>query len=371
MIEQYPKLSFPFEADFIPKNGRKTRSGLFMGSDVAEIREAGPGEARTAFRIHYHPTLDSEPLDILALDDRCWWPLGAIPNRDRPGLEDHSRSALLNEIATCEFDILGMIPQGADRPSPVEETDLRSFDPSRRGAALARARSKIRRNILVYEDRSYALGGEPVYLAGERYASGGNGAVSAGADRSVHPTFAGLRYPPGNFTSAEVQHELRKGNFFAADDNERLEAETNEHGQRHAAVEVLAPEMVRMCGPQLRLDALFRLVVKLRDDCRRHSTTRFESGRDVSCRLKLQTLPLPDDSVTRLGDSAMTRARLRALDVVQDILEEWSVFRFGTEYIDLRREISLFKQKEAAFIVERFRDELTAEEDKALQSLPF
>ena len=71
MTEQYPKLSFPFEADFIPKNGRKTRPGLFMGSDVAEIREAGPGEAMTAFRIHYHPALDCEPRNGYGLCVTC------------------------------------------------------------------------------------------------------------------------------------------------------------------------------------------------------------------------------------------------------------------------------------------------------------
>ena len=42
-----------------------------MGSDVAEIREAGPGEAMTAFRIHYHPALDCEPRNGYGLCVTC------------------------------------------------------------------------------------------------------------------------------------------------------------------------------------------------------------------------------------------------------------------------------------------------------------
>jgi hypothetical protein len=165
-----------------------------------------------------------------------------------------------------------------------------------------------------------------------------------------------------------VQNELRNGNFITANDHGRLSAEIKENGPRETIIDVLVPEMVRICRPQLQLDALFRMAVKLRDDCRRYPGSRSESRRDVSSRLAMRSLELPtgDDD-----DFATTRERLQALDVVHPILERWSLSRYGSEYLGFYDQIALFKQKETAFIADHGRDSLTAEEADALQSISF
>jgi hypothetical protein len=182
MTITYPKLTFPFEGNFIPRKGRKVRPGLFMGSDVAEIREAAPGEAVPAFRIHYPASLKHiETFEILAFEDKCWWPCTALPDRQDPHRSDNSTAALLHELATCEWDLLGQMPPGCDRPPRVEEMELRHFDPGQREATLACVRRKILRNILIYQDRAYALGGEPIYVGASSHL-GGYEPASSGAD---------------------------------------------------------------------------------------------------------------------------------------------------------------------------------------------
>jgi len=333
-----------------------------MGSDVAEIHEAAPGEVVPAFRIHSSAPGYPATFDILGFNGKCWWPL-SIPTRDEPRGEDNSTKALLNEFATLEWDILALLPRGVDRPSPVEETDLRFFDPAQRDAALDRARCKIRRNILLYNDRAYAVGGEPIRLTGPQHGSTG-GVASSGAGRSVYLTQFGLRHPPGHFMSQPIQYQLRNGSFCAANDPDRFtDLVTDE--KRQTSIQVLMPEMVGICRPQLRLDALFRLVVKLRDDCGRTNAMRIESGSDISMRLAMQSLEL-QEAVTG-NDNAVTSARLQALDLVHPLLKDWPVSRYGYEYAGLYREISLFKEQESAFIAEHPR--LTAEEDEALRSL--
>jgi hypothetical protein len=241
MTDQYAKLAFPFEANFIPRKGRKVRLGLFMGSDLTEIREAATGETVVAFRVHYSPVSDyCRPFEILAFDDKYWWPLTKTAMGRGTEQDDLSRAALLNELATCELDPLGLLPQGADRPPAVEERALRYLEPGRRDAALAHVQRKILRNFLLYQDRAYVLGGEPILRAGEQN-TGVGGVASSGADRTVYPGFTGFPYPPGAFLSAAVQQELRTGNFFAANDHERLGEEIRRHGPRQTIVEVLAP----------------------------------------------------------------------------------------------------------------------------------
>jgi hypothetical protein len=122
-----------------------------------------------------------------------------------------------------------------------------------------------------------------------------------------------------------------------------------------------------MSRSQLRLDALFRLVVRLREICTRYSTRGF-GKRDIICRRRLAALRLLD-SLAEPPDPELTHARLKALDLVQAMLERWDVSRYGTEFMDLLREISSFKENESAFIAEHSRDLLTAEEADALQSL--
>jgi len=334
-----------------------------MGSDVAEIREAPPGQAVPAFRIHSSAPGYPATFDILAFEGKCWWPL-SIPTRDDPRGEDNSTKALLNEFATLEWDILALLPRGADRPSPVEETDLRFFDPAQRDAALDRARCKIGRNILLHNDRAYAVGGQPIHLTGPQHGSTG-GVASSGANRSVNQSLCGLRHPPGQFMSQPVQYQLRNGSFSAANDIGSITDLAN-NGKRQTSIQVLMPEMVGICSPQLQLDALFRLIVKLQHDCALRSAIRLESGSDVSLRLAIQSLELQEDVIA--NDDAMTGARLQALDLVHPILNDWRVSRYGYEYAALYREISLFKEKESAFIAEH--PYLTAEEDKALRSLP-
>jgi hypothetical protein len=107
-----------------------------------------------------------------------------------------------------------LLPQGADLPPAVEERARRYLEPGRRDAALAHVQRKIRRNFLLYQDRAYVFGGEPIQRAGEQN-TGVGGIATSGADRTVYPGFTGFPYPPGAFLSASVQQELRTGNFFA------------------------------------------------------------------------------------------------------------------------------------------------------------
>jgi hypothetical protein len=79
---QFATLLFPFEANFVPRKCRKPRQGLFMGSDVVELPEAAPGEAVPAFRSCDAPLDHLDSFEILAFDDKCWWPLTGIPPRD-------------------------------------------------------------------------------------------------------------------------------------------------------------------------------------------------------------------------------------------------------------------------------------------------
>jgi hypothetical protein len=110
---------------------------------------------------------------------------------------------------------------------------------------------------------------------------------------------------------------------------------------------------------QLRLDALTRLVVRSRDICTRYSTR----GAISFCRRRLAALRLLD-GLAEPPDPEIKHARLKALDLVQAVLEGCEVSRYGTEFMDLLRHISSFRENESASIAEHSRDLLLAIADR-------
>jgi hypothetical protein len=364
MIMHYPRFLFPFEANHLPRNCRKVRSGWFLGSESVELREAEPDEVVPAFRIRYENGSGyARSYEVLAFKGQCWWPLQEVRLPNNHFYLVDSAAAFLNGLATFGHDLLGLLPDGIARPPAVEDVPLRNFDPSMRESALNRIKERIYSNFMLSEGRAYVLGGEPIHLSGQEMAKTDD-AVNSGADRSEYPSHLGLKHPPGRFSFNETQYALRNGHFFAAHDRDALSREVEAYGRRRTTIDVLEPAFARFCKPQALLDALYRETVGLRDFAARYRPSSHDQYEACS---ELASLAFPENP-SEAEDSAITSERLMLLEVAKDILARWSP-PVHTGYNALRWQILRFLEKESAFVAEHRRSRLTTEENNAIECL--
>jgi hypothetical protein len=152
------KLRFPFELQFIPKFGRKVRTGSFYGDGYAMVRRADPAEVCPAFRLHFlsEPSQKVFTIELIWLDGQVWWPLpyfSWIPFAHLMSADD-----FLERLAAGD-DILG-VGKGPIREMPLVRTVLSNNCDE----VMASVGRKLAKNILLCGDAAYAVGGEPVYV---------------------------------------------------------------------------------------------------------------------------------------------------------------------------------------------------------------
>lgn len=250
-------VAFPYQSEFIPKGGRKSRTAYLRGDGYAALRKVERAALRPAFRLVFPRETEKKPLtlNILWFENTLWWPL---PNWFFPG-RSQTNKQFVAELARGR-DIFGF--NCSRKPTlPAVETKVVIRD--NREHALALLQRKLSDNILLCGNFTYAAGGEPVYV--QERTRGGNWITSIAnisAERSAGPA-SGLRNPPGREFHSTKQ-ALRQGAFQLADQRGLAEWASSRRSipaKTMPVIEVLMPEAMRASADQVRLDELFRFAV--------------------------------------------------------------------------------------------------------------
>ncbi len=129
---------------------------------------------------------------------------------------------------------------------------------------IALAQKRVSENLLVWNGRAYALGGEPVYVQHPFRTPGcsDDGMASVGHDRAVKAPASGLPIEIGR--NEFGQAAFMRGWFQRADQYglaKSRRATVSPQGSRVADyIDVVLPEAVKFRQHEIRLDALFRAV---------------------------------------------------------------------------------------------------------------
>ncbi|SDO48599.1 hypothetical protein [Afipia sp. GAS231] len=377
-------LGFTYKIIYVPKGAQNPRTALLGGTDTAVVRHIEPAEAAPAFRIQ-RPKLDIWPLtfprkprddhrgltknaftlELLFYENVIWWP---YLSEFRSRFEDHTAADCLSQFgsrlkertaAECledigtDFDLFEPRYVDYDSSDFLEEPPaIRTLVETDHDQKLAIAKRKAYENFLICGDRPYVRGGLPVFF---RNVHGNKEFVweievgSAGSDRRGDPWTHGLQDPPGSFLELGAERAFGGGAFWLP--NEFAAARFAGHGRqtKFPQIEVLMPELIVDVRQQIRLDSLFREVVRLlryhtrgrvwTDSRRRNSRAKFYLGP-----WKFRTLEREFDKLCDpvLDDRELSKRRLDLLRTFAVTLEE----RLPREMYRIQRDIISFGEQE-------------------------
>ena len=324
------RLRFPFELQFIPKRGRRVRTGSFYGDGCGLVRRADPAEVSPAFRLHF-PSEASQKvftIELIYFDERVWWPLPYFSWI--PFAHLMSADKFIEELANGDCDILG-VGKGPVREMPL----IRTFMRSNHDEVLASVQRKLSDNILLCGDTAYAVGGEPAYIQIRYRSSWEMTVASIAPDRSVDPTIGGIRVPPGYFAHQSVQRAFQYGHFQLADERHFAEKLAARSIPIHTMpwIEILMPGLPRVSRDQIRLDALFRCALDRRTDWYSWAHEERDSKTFFACRSDIADVAAQDPAAP-----TTTQDRFDVLDNFVSCADEGgALWRMSVHFRRLRR----------------------------------
>ena len=367
----------PYTVSYILKRGRTVHTEVLSDVTGAVVRSPGPDDARIAFwlnscrlvRPHIPQTGRHE---VVYYDGRLWWPMN--PKNDlrdkyrsaqehRPIEENIDADELVEILRTGSSDLLGTGidwswgPRQLDRLQELEPT-VREWKGNNREQMIALAQKRVSENLMVWNGRAYALGGEPVYVQHPFRTPGcsDDGMASVGHDRAVEATASGLPIEIGR--NEFGQAAFMRGWFQRADQYglaKSRRATVSQQGSRVADyIDVVLPEAVKFRQHEIRLDALFRAVHRFLLRCKDPAFSKLRSlFRDIGKR-----------DCTAANTS---RDRYAALVAMRDQLDSNNAFR--TADAALRDAYESFKEFSWSGAFAEFERSLEEEDERALVAL--
>jgi hypothetical protein len=277
-------LGFNYRMEYVPKGARNPRLELFRGADTAVVRHIDAGEADPAFRIS-RPELDIWPLvqprtprsnpwgfirnavtfEILYYEGCIWWPYMSetwqvtsthIDAEECLRMIEKDKDFFDAPRLNGSYDVATKLPQ------------IRKSISDDRDEKLAQAQRKTYENILICDGKAYTRGGMPIYFRNYH----GNKKVwetdiaSVGPDRRGDPKSGGLYAPPGSYCHRHTETALCRGHFWLADDAQSAIHAAHRRQTAFPTIDVLMPELIENVGQRIRLDSLFREVVRMFSD---------------------------------------------------------------------------------------------------------
>ncbi len=267
-------LGYTYQIIYVPKGARNPRTILRGGTDTAVVRHIEPAEAAPAFRIE-RPELDIGPftfyrtprgnhrgliknaftLELLFYENVIWWPyLSKFGSR----LKDRTAAACLEDIRTDFLFEPGFIDD--DSPDFMGEPPaMRTLVETDHDQKLAIAQRGAYENFLFCGDRAYVRGGLPVFFRNDH----GSKSVweievgSAGPDRRGDPW-----NPPGSFLECGAERALGSGAFWLPNEFAAARSAGHRRQTEFPRIEVLMPDLIVDARQQIRLDSLFREVIR-------------------------------------------------------------------------------------------------------------
>ena len=346
-------LGFTYRITYVPKGARNPCLGFLRGADFAVVRHIEPAEAAPAFRVK-RSKMDIWPFvfprkpragrtgfvrnafafEVLFYEGVLWWPY-----LDTWEFQARTRTAAdcLESIRSDHY-LFGAPDISAGLRIMEEPPKIRIRTPVETDYAekLAISQRKTYENFLICGDRAYVRGGLPVYFRN----SHGNKIVweidvaSTGPDRRGNPITHGLKYPPGSFQGHSTEKAFGSGAFWLPNEFAAAKSAAHPLQTKFPRIEVLMPDLIVDVRQQIRLDSLFREVVRMF----RHPFCNHWSSRAVaSFRKKFKRLCDPV-----LDDRELSRGRL-------DLLRAFAARIHDRDFWDMdriRRDILSFAEQE-------------------------
>ena len=344
-------ICFTYRILHVPKGAQKQRPALVRGTDTAVIRHVEPDEAVVAFRVK-RPRLDAWPFmfprkarravsaanwirkafnfEVLLFENVLWWP---YLDRDYSGAGQSSPRSANDCLKDLEADqnLFDMPEIDGSRDVFKEAPESRKLIETNYGDKLAISQRKAYENFLICADGAYVRGGLPLYFRN----SHGNKSMweidvaSAGPDRRGDPRTHGLEHPPGSFQHHYMEQALGNGAFWLPDEFAAAKSAGHRIQTKFPRIDVMISGLPLDLRPQVRLDSLFREVVRMFSPpfCyywRSGAVASFKQKFDALCdpsvdghELSRHRLALLKDFVAEIGDSRhweMERIRRDILD---------------------------------------------------------
>jgi hypothetical protein len=235
--------------------------------------------------------------------------------------------------------------------------EIRTLVKTDYGAKLAISQRKTYENFLICGDRAYVRGGLPVYF---RNSHGHKNIweidiTSAGRDRRGDPKTHGLEHPPGSFQDHRTEQAFGSGTFWLPNEFAAAKSAGHRLQTKFPRIEVLMPDLLVDARQRIRLDSLFREVVRMFS----HPFCDYWSSRAVaSFRKKFEALCDPV-----IDDHELSRRRLELLREFCAQIDDGGYWEMDR----IRRDIISFDVQERCSPT--WPEPMAAEDDEALGSL--
>lgn len=368
-------LGFTYRMTYVPKGARNPCRGLLGGADSVGVRHIEPAEASQAFRIK-RPKVDVWPLvfprkprtntwewvrnaftfELLFYEGELWWPYMADDYKYGQPFRAYSVTDCLEDIRDDHY-LFEMPTVDGDNRVLKEVPAIRTLIETNHDEKLAQSKRKAYENFLICGNRAYVRGGLPVFFRN----SHGNkitweiDIANVGSDRRGNPITHGLYSPPGSFHEAYTERALGSGAFWLPNEFPAAKSAAHPLQTKFPRIEVLMPELVVDVRQRIRLDSLFREVVRMFS----HPFYNHWSSRAVWS-FRKNFARLCDPALDDLELSRLRLGLLRAFAAKIDEVDFWDMDR-------IRRDIISFD------IQERFKptwpELLAADDINALSSL--
>lgn len=384
-------LGYTYRLDYIPKGARNARAGLFRATDVAVVRHIEAREAELAFRV-FRPELDVLPLsrprtkpgtgwdhtrpastdEIIRYDGSLWWAV-ACDRESGTG----SYTAAEHCLSRIEKDHFFFEAQEIDESYDVAKDvpPIREVIANEQSEKLAQAKRKTYENVLICGEKAFIRGGLPIYFRNYHWRKTvwEIDVASIGHDRHGRPGACGLHGKPGAYAAHTTEASLGAGHFWLPTERRAAIHAGHRRQAAYPEIEVLMPELMRESGkrfrfegtlfpeavselkPQIRLDALFREMVRMFSHpfCHHWRSRPFRSFKDA-----FDALCEPTGN-----DRSLSRARLKSLrSLVPSLadIDHWEINRIRDDFVS-------FDQSERADPT--WPDDMSTEDLEALGSL--
>jgi hypothetical protein len=263
-------LGFTYRMTYVPKGARNPRPGLFRGAGSAAVRHIEPDEARQAFRVKWPKTdtwqctRNACSLDLLHYAGELWWPYLDYDSVNGFAKKTHSAADCLEDIKTCPY--LFERPEIDGSYDVSEEVPLiRTRVETDHDEKLALSQRKTYENFLICGNRAYVRGGMPVFFRNSYYRkrTWEIEIASIGSDRRGDPATNGLYDPPGSFQDRLTEQAFGSGAFWLPNEFAAAKSAAHPEQSKFPRIEIFMPELVTDLRQQIRLDSLFREVVRM------------------------------------------------------------------------------------------------------------
>lgn len=268
------KAAFHYSMFGVPKGGQLERRFFVRGKTNTVIPIARSAEAHIAYRMKLpadnlidmarptnsrwteYPEYDrtAATIEIIQHAGKLWWPVKLDDKKSRYDIG--SLTNVLEHLAAGKGNFLNMLPLEVQERTVLENRPLmRTCPVDESDACESLARRAVSENMLIWRDRIFALGGEPIYVkltfGRKRYWH--TEVVNSDPNRQIYRTVIGPQTDFDSYTSWWAQDSMCWGHFLYAQQHELVQQAVHPKQPRVPTIEI--------CGNSLALDRTRHLMV--------------------------------------------------------------------------------------------------------------